>query len=200
MQVEPAGDVGVLALGDPVVEGEHVVASRPPRWKTSCSSRSLLGVLLGEVVAWLQSSGVVVELPDVLVEGALGVLDHLPGDAVAGHGRPALVVDAAVADHLEVLRGVPVLGVGVVEACSAGSVPSTGCCVTPPNVSGTSSPAASRIVGSTSMTWCHWWRTSPRASIPLPQRTIIPSRVPPRWATCLVHGYGVFMASAQPTG
>ena len=35
---------------------------------------------------------------------------------MAGHRRPALVVDAAVADHLEVLRGVPVRSVGVVEA------------------------------------------------------------------------------------
>ena len=67
--------------------------------------------------------------------------------------------------------------------------------------SGAAGPAASRMVGSTSITWCHWCRTSPRAAIPLPQRTTIPSRVPPRWeATCLVHGYGVFIASAQPTG
>ena len=33
--------------------------------------------------------------------------------AIARDGRPALVVHAAVADHLEVLRGVPVGGVGL---------------------------------------------------------------------------------------
>ena len=43
-----------------------------------------------------------VELPGVLVERWQGSV-HFPGRAVPGHRRPALVVDAAVAEHLEVL-------------------------------------------------------------------------------------------------
>ena len=51
------------------------------------------------------------------------------------------------------------------------------------------------------MTWWNWWRTSPRDSMPAGQCTTSPSRVPPKCeAICLVHWYGVFMASAQPTG
>ena len=74
-----------------------------------------VGVLVGEVAGLAPVVGVVVELPDVLVEGALRRVHHLPGDPVPGHRCPALVVDAAVADHLEVLRGVPVLGLRRVE-------------------------------------------------------------------------------------
>ncbi len=60
-------------------------------------------------------------------------------------------------------------------------------------------PAASRIVGATSMQWANWLRISPFAGMPLPQRTIVPLRVPPQCeATCLVHWYGVSMAWAQP--
>ena len=51
------------------------------------------------------------------------------------------------------------------------------------------------------MTWWNWCRTSPCASMPAGQCTTRPSRVPPKCdATCLVHWYGVFIASAQPTG
>ena len=43
-------------------------------------------------------------------------------------------------------------------------------------------------------------RTSPRASKPFGQCTIVPLRVPPKCeATCLVHWYGVSIACAQPT-
>ena len=54
-----------------------------------------------------------VQLPDVVVEGRH--LGRLPRDAVPGDRGPALVVDAAVDEHLEVLR-LAVLGSGgVVE-------------------------------------------------------------------------------------
>ena len=43
-------------------------------------------------------------------------------------------------------------------------------------------------------------RSSPLASMPLGQWTIVPLRVPPQCeATCLVHWYGVHIACAQPT-
>ena len=77
--------------------------------------------------------------------------------------------------------------------------PSMGRCVTPCTVFGSGMPAASRMVGATSMQWANWLRISPRAEMPLPQRTIVPLRVPPQCdATCLVHWYGVSMAWAHP--
>jgi len=53
-----------------------------------------------------------VELPGVVEDAGVGALDD-PGDGMAGDRGPALVVDAAVAEHLEVLGGVPVGRVGV---------------------------------------------------------------------------------------
>ena len=51
------------------------------------------------------------------------------------------------------------------------------------------------------MTWWNWCRTVPRSSMPFGQCTTSPSRSPPKCeATCFVHWYGVFIASAQPTG
>ena len=79
-------------------------------------------------------------------------------------------------------------------------VPSIGDCRTPLTMVGSGSPAASRIVGATSMTWVNWERRPPVSVIPRGQWTIVPLRVPPQWeATCLVHCSGVFIAHAQPT-
>ena len=73
----------------------------------------LLRVLLRQVLR-LRPVGVgVVELPHVVVEGAL--VGAEPRHAVPRHRRPPLVVDAAVAEHLEVLRLVPLGRLGVVE-------------------------------------------------------------------------------------
>src|SRR5258705_11491786 len=76
--------------------------------------------LLGEVVR-LRPVLRGVQLPDVVVESR-----HLRGDhpwrAVPGHRSPALVIDAAVDEHLEVLRLVlirsprVVVGVGHADA------------------------------------------------------------------------------------
>ena len=63
-----------------------------------------------------------------------------------------------------------------------------GACWMPFTKTGCGSPAASRIVGATSMTWWNWWRTSPFDAIPRGQCTIVPLRVPPQCeATCFVH-------------
>ena len=79
-------------------------------------------------------------------------------------------------------------------------VPSMGDCCTPLTIVGSGSPAASRIVGATSMTWVNCERSPPFSSIPFGQWTIVPLRVPPQCdATCLVHWNGVFIAHAQPT-
>ena len=70
MQVEPAGHLGVLALGDPVVEREHVVLLGLAL-EDLLQLAQLLGVLGGQVAGLAPVVGVVVELPDVLVEGPL---------------------------------------------------------------------------------------------------------------------------------
>ena len=76
-----------------------------------CSSASLSGLLLGEVVGLRPVRVGVVQLPDVVVEGGHDrVVTGGPGRAVLGDRGPALVVDAAVAEHLEVLRLVPLGG------------------------------------------------------------------------------------------
>ena len=66
--------------------------------------------------------------------------------------------------------------------------PSIGSCWMPSTDTGSGMPAASRIVGATSMTWLNCERISPLALIPFGQWTIVPLRVPPKCeATCLVH-------------
>ncbi len=78
--------------------------------------------------------------------------------------------------------------------------PSSGRCWMPLTWVGCGSPAASRMVGATSMTWWNWLRISPWAANPCGQCTIVPLRVPPQCeATCFVHWYGVSIACAQPT-
>ena len=69
VQVEAAGDGGVLALGDPVVEREHLVLSASSVANSSCSSASRSGRSAARSWAWVQSRGRVVQLPHVVVEG-----------------------------------------------------------------------------------------------------------------------------------
>ena len=142
-------------------------------------------MLLGHVVGLRPVLGPVVELPHVVLEGGLGV-GRQPG-IVPGHRRPPLVVDAPIADQLEVLRGVALGGVGGVEG-----VAHAGALVRPlghaVHLHGSGSPAASSTVGATSITWVNWWRSPPFAVIPPGQCTMVPLRVPPQWeATCFVH-------------
>ena len=98
------------------------------------------------------------------------------------------MVDAAVAEHLEVLdlRASP----GALPSRSVPSMltPSSGACAMPFTAAGAGSPAASRMVGATSMTWWNWLRSPPLSDIPLGQCTMVPLRVPPQCdAICLVH-------------
>nr|WP_287380694.1 hypothetical protein [Candidatus Microthrix sp.] len=67
-------------------------------------------------------------------------------------------------------------------------VPSIGLCCTPLTIVGSGRPAASRMVGATSMQCVNWVRNPPFSSMPLGQWTMVPLRVPPQCeATCLVH-------------
>ena len=78
--------------------------------------------------------------------------------------------------------------------------PWIGICWTPWTNVGSGSPAASRTVAATSMTWLNWVLISPLALILSGQCTMVPLRVPPQCeATCFVHWYGVSIAWAQPT-
>ena len=111
-QLRPAGEIRVEALERPIVERQHAVLRRLDDEET-LQFGELLRVLLRQVLR-LRPVGVgVVQLPHVVVERALVGAD--PRHAVPRHRRPSLVVDAAVAEHLEVLRFVPLGRLGVVE-------------------------------------------------------------------------------------
>ena len=101
-ELGPSGEVGVEALDPAVVERQHVVLGRfvvPELLELG----ELLRHLRRQVVRLAPVRVGVVELPDVLVETGQ-FFGREPRCRVAGHGRPAVVVDAAVAEHLEVLR------------------------------------------------------------------------------------------------
>src|SRR5271165_4761128 len=71
--------------------------------------------LLGKVVRLAPILVRVVKFPNVVVEGyGLSAYEH-PWRPVLCHRGPALVIDAAVAEHLEVLRLMPLRGLGVIE-------------------------------------------------------------------------------------
>ena len=64
---------------------------------------------------------------------------------------------------------------------------------------GSGRPAASRMVGATSITWPNCVRISPFARIRFGQDTTRPLRVPPKSeATCFIHPKGASKATAQP--
>ncbi len=73
----------------------------------------LFGVLRGQIVRRTEVLFDVVQFPFVFQQGMPRLA--LPGGAVNGMGQPAVVVDAAVAEDLEVLRLVPVFRFGVVK-------------------------------------------------------------------------------------
>ncbi len=78
--------------------------------------------------------------------------------------------------------------------------PSIGFWAMPLTVLGAAMPVASRIVGTTSITWWNWWRMPPASLMRLGQAIAMPLRVPPKCdATCLVHLNGVSNAQVQPT-
>ena len=125
--------------------------------------RQLLRVLRREVVR-LRPVVRAVELPDVVVERRR--LGHHPRRAVTRHGGPALVVDAAVAEHLEVLRLAALGRRRVVEGGRHRDAVQRHLLDAVHERRARGSPAASSTVAATSMTWWNCVRTSPFASIP----------------------------------
>ncbi len=106
-----AGEVAVEAFHAPVVEWEHVVAG-PLDHEQPLQFGQLPGIL-GREVAGLGPVVGAVEFPHVVGDGGRSAKD--PRNAVPGHCCPALVVDAAVDEHFEVLGLAAFLGGAVVE-------------------------------------------------------------------------------------
>ena len=165
-----------------------------------CSSASFSGCSAARSLRLRPVGRRVVELPDVVVEGRLLLADQHPGNAVLRHGGPALVVDAAVAEHLEVLRRVPLVRrrrrrrsrpCSRPRAASAGRRARTSARGARPPRAPSGRRRSRARTGE---------RISPRALMPAGQWTIVPLRVPPQCeATCFVHWYGAHIACAQPT-
>ena len=95
-----------------IVERQHLVLDRFLQ-EQLLQLLELLGVLRGQVVRRAEVLVDVVEFPLVFEERMPRLA--FPGGAVDRVGQPAVVVDAAVAEDLEVLRLVPVLRLGVGE-------------------------------------------------------------------------------------
>src|SRR5215471_443761 len=78
--------------------------------------------------------------------------------------------------------------------------PSIGLCLIPSTISGARMPAASRIVGTISITWWNCLRMPPGSLMWPGHEIAMPCRVPPKCdATCFVHLNGVSNAHAQAT-
>src|ERR1700761_8813457 len=75
----------------------------------------LVGHLLGQVVCLAPVFVGVVELPSVVVECRRFLTLEYPRRLVPRYCGPALMVDTAIAEHLEVLRLMLLGGLGVVE-------------------------------------------------------------------------------------
>ena len=113
-QYGPARGVRVQPLCKVVVQRQHVVAHRLDE-PEPLQLVQLLRHLLGEVVRLGPVLARVVELPDVVVEGRSFLADEQPRRLVSRHRGPSLVIDAAVAEHFEILRLVPLGSLGIAE-------------------------------------------------------------------------------------
>ena len=155
--VSPLTSVGLPAVSGfifsihPVVQRQYLVARQPRSASSRCSSCSFCGFFLERSFAWLQSPGLV-QFPDVVVEGRDRIVHGCPWRAALRDRGPPLVVDAAVTEHLEVLGLVPLRRLCLVERVQPYSIPSIGSCWMPSTDTGSGMPAASRIVGATSIT------------------------------------------------
>ena len=98
-----ARQVGVEPLARTVVERQYAVL-RGLDQPQSLQLRQLLGVRRRQVPGLAEVAGAVVELPGVVVERPHVRVDDHPGRLVLGDRTPTPVVDAPVAEHLEVLQ------------------------------------------------------------------------------------------------
>ena len=114
-QGRPPGDVGIEPFRGAVVDRQHVVLHGLDQ-PEPLQFMQPIGLLGREVPRLAVVDVAVVELPDVVVERRHDAADHHPRGAVLRDGAPPLEVDAAVAEHLEVLQVVTLRGIRFSEA------------------------------------------------------------------------------------
>ena len=103
------------------------------------------------------------------------------------HRGPALVIDAAVAEHLEVLRRVTLRRLGIVERVQHAHA-LDGSLLHAVHGDGLREPRRLEDGRRHIDHMVKLERNSPLVLMPFGQCTIVPLRVPPQWeATCLVH-------------
>src|SRR6266513_3032980 len=73
----------------------------------------LSGILRGEIVGLAEVLGYMIKFPSVL--GERRKRHHQPGNGMARARHPAIVIDAAIAKHLEILSGMCFLRFGIVK-------------------------------------------------------------------------------------
>ncbi len=73
----------------------------------------LCGILRGEIVGFAEVLGYMIKFPSIL--GERRKRHHQPGDGMTSTGHPAIVIDAAITKHFEVLSGMRFFGVCIVE-------------------------------------------------------------------------------------
>src|SRR5438105_15709859 len=73
----------------------------------------LSGILRGEIVGLAEVLGYMVEFPSVL--GERRKRHHQPGNGMARARHPAIVIDAAITKHLEILSGMCFLRFGIIK-------------------------------------------------------------------------------------
>src|SRR5438105_10509348 len=73
----------------------------------------LSGILRGEIVSLAEVLGYMVEFPSVL--GERRKRHHQPRNRMARTRHPAIVIDATIAKHLEILSRVCLVRFGIVE-------------------------------------------------------------------------------------
>ncbi len=113
-QIRTPCDLGVRTFGESIVERQHVVLHGFDQPELLQLVQDVW-MLLGQILRLRPVLRRVVQLPDIVVECDRLDLPCLPRCAVLGDGRPALVVDAAIAEHLEVLGFMPICRPRIIE-------------------------------------------------------------------------------------
>src|SRR6267378_169786 len=73
----------------------------------------LCGILRGQIVGLAEVLGYMVKFPSIL--GERRKRHHQPGNGMSRAGNPAIVINAAVSKHLEILSRMRLLGLGIVK-------------------------------------------------------------------------------------
>ena len=106
-QVGTSGDLGVEPFHRPVVDRQHMVAARLDH------AFQLFRMLCCKIGGQAEILGGVEQFPFILVQRPTWL--RLPWRFVDGARPPALAIDRAVAEHLEVLCGVPFCRPRIIE-------------------------------------------------------------------------------------